>query len=150
MTQPGQASRPHASFRFAVEIAGMTQAIFNECSGLSAQTEVFEFKEGGLNGYSHKLPGRTTYSNITLKRGMTDSNTLWTWYQDVIAKKDKSAALKDISIIQYRDDYTEVYRWNLTGAFPVRWTGPGFTAGTSAEAVESFELAFGDVQMVKQ
>lgn len=150
MTQPGQVTRPNSAFRFAVEVEGLTQAVFNECSGLSGQTEVYEFKEGGLNGYSHKLPGRTTFSNITLKRGMTDSTDLWNWYQDVISKRDKSATLKDISIIQYRDDFTEVYRWNLTAAFPVRWTGPSFQAGSSAEAVESFELAFGDVQLVKR
>ena len=150
MTQPGQQIRTYASFRFTVEVAGLTQAVFAECSGLSGTTETHEFKEGGLNGYSHKLPGRTTFSNITLKRGMTESIDLWKWYQDIVSKKDKSSALKDVSIVQYKPDFTEVYRWNLTKAFPVKWSGPSFTSSSSSESVETLELAFADIQLVKR
>lgn len=148
MPQPGAIVYPHPAFRYGVEIAGITQAVFHECSGLSATTETFEFKEGGLNSYSHRLPGRTTWSNITLKRGMTDSLELWNWYMDIVAKQDKSSSLKAVSVIQYKHDITEAYRWNLQRAFPVKWTGPSFTAIGSAVAIESFELAFGDVQLV--
>ena len=73
---------PYLVHRFAIEVEGVLLAGFGELSGLQAQTEVFEYKEGGLNTYTHKLPTRTSYGNITLKWGATDSNDLWDWYED--------------------------------------------------------------------
>jgi phage tail-like protein len=146
MTQPGQQEYTLPAFRFSVEIAGITHAVFRECTGLSAQTEVHEVKEGGLNGYNRKLPGRTTFSNITLKRGLTSSKELWSWYMDVISKQDKSSCFKDVSVIHFDYEFKEVYRLNLIRAFPIKWSGPSFNASTTSEAIESFELAFEDLR----
>ena len=50
------------SHQFVVEIDGVEAARFTESSGLQMTTDVFEYKEGGLNGYTHRLPGRVSYS----------------------------------------------------------------------------------------
>ncbi|MCC7366409.1 MAG: phage tail protein [Dehalococcoidia bacterium] len=150
MPQPGTLVDALGSFRFAVEINGITQAMFDECTGLEGKTEVFEYKEGGLNNHSHKLPGPVTFSNITLKWGMTEDSAMWDWYNRVITKKDKSAELRPVSIVQYNSTHVEVQRWNLTGAFPVKWTGPSFNAAQSNNAVNSMELAFGELTFVKR
>jgi phage tail-like protein len=149
MTQPGQQTNTLIGFRFALEIQGIEKAQFSECTGLQAQTEVFEYKEGGMNDYSHKLPGRTTFSNITLKRGLTDTTELWDWYSNVRTKKDKASEVKSVSVVQYNEDGAEKLRWNLTGAFPVKWSGPGFNATNSSASIESFELAFAALALVK-
>ena len=47
----------------------IAQASFTECSGLGSTTEVIENGEGGDNTTVRKLPGKTTYSDITLKWG---------------------------------------------------------------------------------
>ena len=146
MTDPD----PHLVFRFGLEISGIEEARFTECSGMQASTDVFEYKEGGLNGYVHKLPGRVSYSNITLKRGVTESNDLYEWYERVLKKKDKSAELKDISILQYDPLGNVKYRWNLMKAFPVKWSAPSFDSGNSQTAVETFELAFGDFELKRE
>ena len=39
-------------------------------SGLSVEYDVEEFKEGGENRFTHKLPVRTKYADLVLKRGM--------------------------------------------------------------------------------
>ncbi len=148
MTQPGQIVYPLASFRFSVEIAGISQAVFQECTGFAATTNAKEVEEGGLNGYVHKLPGRTTFTNITLKRGVTNSQDLWNWYMDVVSKNDKSSVFKDVSVVQFDHDFAEVYRFNLTRAWPTKWTGPSFSATSSGDSVESFELAFEDLKRV--
>src|SRR6266481_7748803 len=58
---------------------------FSECSGLEATLEVLEYKEGGLNSYVHKFPTRASYSNISLKRGITYLEAdLWTWHQGFV------------------------------------------------------------------
>lgn len=148
MTQPGQTKDAYTSFRFSVEIEGISHARFQECSGMQAQTEVYEYKEGGLNDYSHKLPGRTTYTNITLKRGMTDSSEMWDWYMRVVSAKNKAAETKNVSIVQYDVAGKEAYRWNLTAAFPVKWSGPNYNSTNSAMNIETFELAFGTMSAV--
>jgi phage tail-like protein len=132
--------------RFAVEIAGIEQASFQECTGLQMQTEVFEYKEGGLNSYSHRLPGRTTYSNVTLKWGSTDSAELLDWYTKLITAKRKAAAKRHVSVIQYDSKSDEVRRWNLKFAYPVKWVGPSFNATTSALSIETLELAFSEFE----
>jgi phage tail-like protein len=141
---------PYTQHHFGVEIAGVVGAMFDEVSGLSAKMDVFEVKEGGLNGYTHRLPGRVSHGNITLKWGSVYSTALYDWYTDVVSKNDKRTEMKNISILQFDQKRDEVRRWNLTGAFPVDWKGPAFNAGTSALAVESIEIAFSNLTLVKK
>ena len=140
----------YLSYRFAVEIGGTMVAGFTELAGLTAQTEVFEYKEGGLNSYTHKLPGRTTYTNVTLKRGMADSTDLYDWHHRIATRATVKDERKAVSIIQYDGQHREVRRWNLAGAWPVKWVGPGFNSGGAEVSFESLELAFADFEMVSQ
>jgi phage tail-like protein len=135
----------YTTFHFAVEIDGITEAFFDEVTGLDAKMEVVEVKEGGLNGYTHKLPGRVSHSNITLKRGVTNNSDLWDWYRNFVSKANRQSELKDISIVEFDGTRTEAQRWNLTGAFPVKWVGPTFKSSDSQLAIETFELAFSDL-----
>lgn len=146
MTQPSGSRDAYLGHRYALEIAGIQQASFNECTGLQIQTEVFEYKEGGLNTYSHRLPGRTTYTNVTLKWGSSDSTELLDWYNSLITAEKKKDARKHVSIIQYDGTPKEVRRWNLKFAYPVKWVGPSFNATTSALAIETLELAFSEFE----
>lgn len=129
---------PYLASRFFVEIGGIQHAGFTECSGLQVETEVFEYSEGGQNEFVHKLPGRSSFSNITLKWGMTDSNELWEWYQAVIRGQVER---KDLSVVQYDSEMNEKWRWNLAAAFPVKWIGPAFNAGKAGVSIETLELA---------
>lgn len=142
---PNTAERvdPFATLRFYVEIKKETggaeiKAAFAECSGLQAETEVLSYEEGGLNNTVHRLPGRTKFGNVTLKRGVTTSNELWDWYYKVITGKVER---QNVSIILYNSDYEEVMRWNLANAFPVKWVGPNFVSSENTAAVETLELA---------
>lgn len=144
--QPSVGSDALLGHRFALEIAGIEHASFQECTGLQVQTEVFEYKEGGLNSYSHRLPGRTTYTNVTLKWGSTDSSDLLSWYNSLITVKGKAEAKRHVSIVQYDSQPKEVRRWNLKFAYPVKWVGPSFNATTSALSVDTLELAFSEFE----
>lgn len=134
--------------RFAIEVEGVVLAGFGELGGLATTTEVFEYKEGGLNSYTHKLPGRTSYGNVTLKWGATDSTELWDWYHDLLTATKTKPQKKSVSIVHYDSEQQEVRRWNLTGAFPVKWTGPAFNTAQSQVAIESLELAYAEFEFV--
>jgi phage tail-like protein len=129
---------PYLNFRFIVEIQGLIIGGFSEVSGLQAETDVETVEEGGVNDYVHKLPKKTKYPNIILKKGLTDSDALWKWYQDVVQGK---ISRKSGYIILIDNEGNEKWRWNFIEAYPVKWSGPELKAESNTVAVESLELA---------
>jgi phage tail-like protein len=134
---------PYLSFRFLVEIQGLIVGGFSEVSGLQAETETEEIREGGVNDYVHKLPKITKYPNITLKRGITDSDALWNWHQDVVNGIIKR---KSGFIILLDCEGNEKWRWSFERAYPVQWRGPELRADSNTVAVESIELAHNGIK----
>ncbi len=135
---------PFASFKFHVEIGEIKEAAFSECSGLEINTDVFEYQEGGLNEYSHKLPGRMKLSNVTLKRGFAVSNELYKWYMEMedALLKGEAITRKKVTITLYSTAaQKESMSWTLIDAFPVKWVGPAFNSGEAEVAIETLELA---------
>ena len=135
----GVATDPYLSFRFRVEIESLVAAGFSEVTGLTYETEVETFREGGENFFEQQLPGATKYpSKLVLKRGLADAEALWSWYEDVtfglVERKDVSILLLDPATDQER------WRWVFREAFPVKWSGPDFRAGGAEIAFESVEL----------
>ena len=61
-----------SSYLFFVEIDGIETARFQKCEGLEAETESFEYEEGG--GEVHHFQGRTRYPNLVLEKGINDNN----------------------------------------------------------------------------
>ena len=139
---------PYLVHRFAVEVDGVMLAGFGEVSGLEAKTEVMEYSEGGLNTHTHKLPGRTSYGNITLKRGASMQDYFWDWYSGLVQASETKSRKRSVSIVHYNEKHEEVRRWNLTGAFPVKWSGPAFNTAQSQVAIESLELAYAEFEIV--
>ena len=135
---------PYRGFNFLVEIDGITQAGFSEVSGLDASTPSVDYRQGdfGTRGAS-KLPGINTYTPISLKRGVTDSDELWRWRQTVI---DGKTERNNGSIVLLDEKCTEKIRWNFSNALPSKWTGPAFNATSTAVAVETLELTHEEVR----
>jgi phage tail-like protein len=134
---------PYRNFSFLVEIGGITQAGFSDCSGFGASTDPVEYREGGETKTVRKLPGLTKYTNITLKWGLTDSRELYNWYRDVVNGKIER---KSGSIILLDLEGQEKVRWNFFDAWPTKWDGPDFTAKGNDVAIETLELAHEKVE----
>jgi len=137
----GQRTEAHAAFRFAVQIEGITEAVFTECTLPTLEVKVHQQMEGGLNNAVHHLPGRVKAGKITLKRGISSSDKLLAWYMD-IAQGKISSSRRTVSVVMYDSLLEEVMRWNFESAFPSRWTGPSFVSGNSALAIETLELSY--------
>ena len=72
--------QPFMTFNFAVEVEGLLVGGFTHVDGLSGDVEVEEYREGGVNGYVHKLPGRTSFGNLELRYGrdmLAKDHRLW-------------------------------------------------------------------------
>jgi len=129
---------PYVTYLFHVEIDGIAEAVFKECSGLEYETEVLSFEEGGVNDRVHKLPGRTKFSNLTLKKGMTQSSELWDWYMKVVQGKPER---RNMSVVLFDPSQGEVKRWSFESAYPIKWSGPSLKAEESAIGIETLEIA---------
>lgn len=142
-TKTAERVDPFATFKFRVEIDGIEEAVFSECSGLEMATEVFEYKEGGLNEYVRKFPGRTKLSNVTLKKGSATSNYLYQWYHDMEEDLLTGTAItrQQVTITLYSTTDADWMTWTLNDAFPVKWVGPAFKTSEAAVAIETLEFA---------
>jgi phage tail-like protein len=137
---------PAAEFRYFVEVDGLTGASFTECSGMSAKREVCEVREGGANDYVHKLPGRITYGDITLRKGVMFSTELWDWFEKGL--KGYKIKERDITIIQYSAYFNIPSRWyNVKDAFPVGWEVSRLGADSNQLAVESLTVTFKTIEV---
>jgi len=136
----GQRVNPYLTSKFSVQIGGLEEARFAECSGLQVETEVFEYQEGGRNDVVHRLPGRSKISNVTLKRGIAltnHTNALWDWYSKVVRG---TIERKHVSIVLYDLLGEEVMRWHFDNCYPVKWSGPSFKADENTVTIETLEL----------
>src|SRR4051812_7875128 len=90
---------PYKNFHFLLEIDGIVQGGFSECTGYGSSVEVIEYREGGDLASVRKLPGRATFPDITLKWGLTDSHELYDWHATGLAgrlqRKNGSIILVD-------------------------------------------------------
>ena len=127
---------PYKNFNFVVEIDGLTVAGFSECSGLSSEVDVIEYREG-RDGSVRKLPGLARFGDVTLKRGITKSNELQSWHRNILnGVPDR----KDVVVILLDDEKNPVVVWRLSHAFPRKWEGPDLRADGNEVAIETLEL----------
>jgi phage tail-like protein len=123
----------------------LTTCSFSECSGLAMETEVFEYQEGGVNDFTHKLPGRTRYGNVVLKHGFIPQNGFYKLYKNMeeqfLTRKQLSYYLVTIELRSSNEADKTIMKWTLNDALPVKWVAPNLTASGASVAVESLEFA---------
>ena len=135
-TKTGTRKDPYRAFNYIVEIDGIISGGFSEVSGMRIETEVYSIKEGGMNSFEYKLPKSSKFSDITLKRGITDWD-LYNWYLDVIYGNIKR---KNGSIILRDTGQDEKLTWYFFEAYPIKWEGSTFSASGSSIATETLVL----------
>ena len=141
---------PLVSAYFTVEFQDVIVGAFQEVSGLGSSNEVVEYKASGSKGQYiiHKVPGRLTWNNITLKRGITDATDLWDWRRLVEEGKVEEAR-KNGSVVMYDQTGQEIARWNFTNAWPSKLTGPSADAKSNEVAIEELEVVVEGYERVK-
>jgi phage tail-like protein len=129
---------PFRNFRFRLEIQGIQQAGFSECSGFGSNIEVIEYREGGEAATVRKLPGKVSYPDITLKWGITTSRELYDWH---LAAVNGQIDRRDGAVILQDDTGTDRARWNFSNAWPSKYDGPDFNAKGNDVAVDALTVS---------
>lgn len=131
---------PYRNFRFRVEIEGIGQAGFSECTFADTSTEAVEYREGNEIPTVRKLSGLTKYGNITLKWGITDSMDLYKWRKQII-DTGAEGARKNIAIVLIDEAGKDKARWDIVQAWPVKYDPADFNAKNNEVAIETLEIA---------
>jgi len=141
---------PLVAFKFGLEIEGKLSGMFNSVSGIGSETEVISQKlVNSDTGETiiRQLPGRLTWTPITMKRGVTSNLDIWKWRQSVVEGKIDEART-NCSIIAYSQDNSEIARWNLENAWPSKVVGPEMDAGSTNYMIEDVTIVHEGVERV--
>ena len=136
---------PFMNFRFRVEIDGIQQAGFSDATGFESTIQAVDYREGIDPKYARKLSGLTSFTPLTLKWGATASLDIYDWFKAGI---DGAAARKNISIIAVNEAGDDEARWNITNAWPTKYTPPVFSAKGNEIAIETLEITFERIDKV--
>ncbi len=115
-------------------------ARFQTVSGLSVEYDYESFKEGGENRFEHKLPVRTKYADMVLKRGMLVNSSVIKWF--LAAFRDREFSPADLNVILMNETGDPLRVWNVAHAIPKKWLVSDFNANESSVVVETMELTY--------
>lgn len=146
MPDPAARNDPVSTFRFTVRFDDLPPGGFSDCTGLQVETEVQDFREGGLNTHVWKFATRTKQANLTLKRGIVN-RVLWQWYDDMI--NGKMRFRNGTIIVHDPTGEKDVLEFQILQAFPVKWVGSDLSAMQNNLAVETVEFAHQGLQRLK-
>lgn len=129
---------PFRAFNFRVEFDGLTVGNFSEVSGLTADGDSVDYREGtDIPLTVRKLMALRKYTNLVLKRGYTTNDELWAWYRNIA---NGISDRRNGSIILMDEERNEVMRWNVENAWINKIEAPTFNATANEVAIESCEL----------
>lgn len=118
---------------------------FSECSGLEMSMKVEDYNEGGNNATVLKFPGRMSWGNLTLKKGVGSSSALWDWGYGFVVGKGKR---RDGLVVLLNELHVPNNIWFFRRGLPLKYSGPSLNATQSSVAIESIEIAHEGIYQV--
>ncbi|SMF27539.1 conserved hypothetical phage tail region protein [Alteromonadaceae bacterium Bs31] len=137
---------PYGAFNFAVNLNGPNGPDsplggFSDVSGIGSEITLSEYRNGNeKENHVRKIPGTHKVSDITLKRGIVNSEDLWDWLKQV--QREGPAGQRTVSITMRDEAGDDVQTWVLRNVVPTKYTGPTLAAkGGGDVAMEELVLA---------
>lgn len=134
---------PPWGFYYKVEFGisdNRNDARFQSVSGLSVEYEYENFREGGENRFEHKLPVRTRYADMVLKRGMLVGSEVINWFTR--AFRDRDFQPTDINVILMNENGEPLRTWKVSQAIPKKWLVSDLNSTENAVVIETMELTY--------
>lgn len=133
---------PYSAFNFLVEFnEGDIGGGFAEVTGLGVEITVAEYRNGDdKQNHVRKVPNINKVSDVTLKRGIISSEDIWEWIDST--RVNGWPEQRTVTIRMQDEASNEVAAWTLSGAIPIKYTGPSLNAkGGSDVAMEELVLS---------
>ncbi|MCF6350632.1 MAG: phage tail protein [Flavobacteriaceae bacterium] len=135
---------PPVGFHFSVEFTTIdtnkNDHQFQSVSGLSVDLETEEVAEGGENRFKHKIPVRTKYPNLILKRGVLVNSEVIKWCRKAL--EDFEILPIGITIKLLDEKHEPLQTWSISHAYPVKWSVADFNAEENKIVIETLELSY--------
>ena len=114
---------------------------FSECTGIEVSMEPKAIKVGGHNQGEIQLVGRTTYSTIILKRGVSTTRDMWDWF-DLVSSGAYAYRLDAEIMLQDFNDGEDGYtlKWKIKNCMPTKFKTADFNATSNQVGVEELHL----------
>lgn len=129
---------PLQKYKFRVSIPGVPSQIgFQKVSGLSEEVNVVEYDESAY-AYTHKLPGKAKFGEVTMERGMFSDNSMLEQLKVI-----QNPEFRTTIIIQLMDRFGGVQRtWKLAEAWISKWEGSDLDATSDDVAIETITVQY--------
>ncbi|KAB8153499.1 phage tail-like protein [Kordia periserrulae] len=141
-------SYPLPKFHFQVEWGG-TKIGFQEVSGLDAEVEKLEYREGSSPEYSKiNMPGMVKYTDIVLKRGVfKGDNEFFDWMK---TNKLNKTERRDITISLLDEEHAPVVVWKVLNAWPLKIQSTDLKGESNEVAIETLTLAHERIEITNE
>jgi len=134
---------PYSANNFEVVIEGVLddgralKGSFAEVSGLEVEFTPIEYRVGSEATTVRKMPGLAKFANITLKRGVMGSDTVFKWMKSAM-----NGPVQRVSgtITLLDEGRQAVMTWRFHRAWPCKWSGPSLNAKANEVAFETLEI----------
>lgn len=134
---------PPVGFHFKVEFVGIgndNDIRFQSVSGLTIEYDTESFKEGGENRFEHKLPLRTKYADLSLKRGMLTDSKVIEWCLKAFVNREFKPV--QVNVLLLNEKHEPIKRWEIIDAWPKKWSVSDLNAQENGIVVETLDLAY--------
>jgi len=144
---------PLAGFRFGVfffaggVVPNPLDIRFQSVGGLNSSISLVTHREGGQLLHSHRLPDIINYDNLVLKRGVTVGSPLTIEFNAAMTLF--KFAPSNVLVTALNEDKVPLAGWMFIRAFPVRWTTSDLDASGKNVMIETMELAYARMQVVR-
>jgi phage tail-like protein len=135
------------SNRFYIEMESSIRASFSECTGLEVKIQNKKIHPGGLINEQRVIIEKTEYSDVTLKRGLTDDLAFWEWVTQVW--QPGTSKRRNINVLLFNQAGETMQCWTLKAAIPVGWKAPPLKADSNTLALEELILAYESLNVAK-
>lgn len=141
------------AFRFAVTffVGGVVpnplDICFQKVSGLSATINTTDLPEGGQNLFAHKLPTGISYGNLLLERGMTLGSPLNIEINATLSLFRFHPS--NVMVTLLNQVGVPISAWFFYRAYPVKWSTSDLDANNKAIVIDSIELAYARMQILR-
>jgi phage tail-like protein len=139
---------PYRTFRFKVKWDGQYVAGLTKMGALKRTTELVEFREAGENIVSRKMPGKTSFTAVTLEAGVTYDTAFEDWANLVNDFASHSITSlgefrKNITVDVFNEAGVKALSYNLYRAWVSEYQAlPDLDSGANAVAITTIKLEF--------
>ncbi len=132
---------------FLVPLPNPLDIRFQKVSGISAEIETTDIREGGENLFRNCLPNQVTYNNLILERGMVIGSPLNVNFN--LAMSSMQLVPSNVLVMLLNENDIPVSNWLFQNAYPVKWTVSDLDANANEIVIERMELAYARFQSMR-